>query len=70
MYEHSSDGWKIQVNQDNWTVLENQAIPDEAKDFLDLPIKDLIDLGVLIKTGSKMEGRVKSLQDSGGATFV
>ena len=56
VYKHSVDGWKIQVYQDNWTLLENQAIPDEAKDFVDLPIKDLIDLGVLIKTEPIIEG--------------
>ena len=56
VYKHAVDGWKIQVYQDNWTLLENQAIPDEAKDFVDLPIKDLIDLGVLIKTEPIIEG--------------
>ena len=49
VYKHSTDNWQIKINEDSWTLFENQIIPKEAKEFLELPLQDLIELGILIK---------------------
>ena len=49
VYKHSSDSWKIKINEDSWTIFENQIVPKAAKEFIELPLQDLIDLGILIK---------------------
>merc|ERR1711935_968026 len=47
VYKHSTDNWQIKINEDSWTLFENQIIPKEAKEFLELPLQDLIELGIL-----------------------
>merc|ERR1740129_1730663 len=49
VYKHSTDNWQIKINEDSWTLFENQIIPKEAKEFLELPLQDLIELGILIR---------------------
>ena len=49
VYKHSSDSWKIKINEDSWTIFENQIVPKAAKEFIELPLQDLIELGILIK---------------------
>merc|ERR1712029_1210725 len=49
VYQHS-EGWKIMINEDTWSILENTTVPEEAKEFLDLPLQDLIELGIINKT--------------------
>ena len=49
VYKHSSDSWKIKINEDSWTIFENQIVPKAAKEFIELPLQDLIELGILIR---------------------
>merc|ERR1711971_1329470 len=49
VYKRSTDNWQIKINEDSWTLFENQIIPKEAKEFLELPLQDLIELGILIR---------------------
>jgi len=56
LYQHSTDNWTIRINEDNMTLVEKQEIPDEAKEFLELPLQDLIELGILIKKEQTTEG--------------
>ena len=55
VYKHSSDSWKIKINEDSWTIFENQIVPKAAKEFIELPLQDLIELGILIKIDSKTD---------------
>ena len=31
VYKHSTDNWQIKINEDSWTLFENQIVPKEAK---------------------------------------
>ena len=61
IYQHSEEKWKIRINEDTWTLVENQVIPQEAKDsgFLDsdMPLDQLIELGILVKIEQAIEGK-------------
>ena len=61
IYQHSDEKWKIRINEDNWTLLENQVIPQAAKDsgFLDsdMPLDQLIELGILVKLEEATKGK-------------
>ena len=55
VYKHSTDNWKIKINEDSWTIFENQIVPKAAKEFIELPLLDLVELGILIKIDSKTD---------------
>ena len=45
IYQHLTDNWKVRVSEKDWKMIETQDMPEPAREYIGLPIKDLIDLG-------------------------